>query len=205
MVIEIDILNFEDYDELACKIADDFDSIKDEDKDVSIIAKYEAARNIISALICIGANIASIELHKEELEEYYDEYIISITKDENGEYEVWCEKFKREKGYLTDDSTVMYVMDDCSSKVIPYCKGKTVYEVSVGIHELEESDCEMCDLDTNESESTYISRMKDGQIAGFSKSWSTSDNGISCYSSYSHYGSDEDMVKSVARDFGINI
>ena len=37
----------------------------------------------------------------------------------------------RENGYLTDDSSVMYVLDNCSSKVIPYCKGKTVYEVSV--------------------------------------------------------------------------
>ena len=195
---------FEDYEEFVCNVLDTVNSLEDFE-DVSIIAKYNHANQIIKELLCIGANIASIELHKEELEEYYDEYIISITKDENGEPEVWCEKFKREKGYLTDDSTVMYVMDDCSSKVIPYFKGKTVYEVSVGIEEPEESDCETCDLYTNDSESTYISRTKDGKIAGFSKSWSTSDNGITCYSSYSHYGSDEDMVKKIARDFGINI
>ena len=195
---------FEDYEDFACEVLDTIDSLEDFE-DVAIVAKYNHANQIIKELLCVGANIASIELHKEELEEYYDEYIISITKDDNGESKVWCEKFKREKGYLTDDSTVMYVMDDCSSKVVPYCKGKTVYEVSVGIEELEESDCEMCDLYTNESESTYISRMKDGKIAGFSKSWSTSDNGVTCYSSYSHYGSDEDMVKNIARDFGINI
>ena len=139
---------FEDYEDFACEVLDTIDSLEDFE-DVSIIAKYNHANQIIKELLCVGANIASIELHKEELEEYYDEYIISITKDDNGESKVWCEKFKREKGYLTDDSTVMYVMDDCSSKVVPYCKGKTVYEVSVGIEELEESDCESCDCKDN--------------------------------------------------------
>ena len=63
---------------MACKIADDFDSIKDEDKDISIIAKYEAARNIISALICIGYPIRQIHnLEEPDFGGYTNEYIIS--------------------------------------------------------------------------------------------------------------------------------
>ena len=30
---------------------------------------------------------------------------------------------------------MIYILDNCSSKVIPHCKGKIVYEVSVGIDE----------------------------------------------------------------------
>ena len=55
---------------------------------------------------------------------------------------IWLEKFKKEDDkYLTDESTITYILDNCSSKVIPYCKGKNVYEVTVGI---DEDDCE-CD------------------------------------------------------------
>ena len=59
---------------------------------------------------------------------------------------IWLEKFKREDGkYLTDESTITYILDNCSSKVIPYCKGKIVYEVTVGIDEDDECDCDECD------------------------------------------------------------
>lgn len=201
--IKIDKLNFEDYDELACKIADDFDSIKDEDKDVSIIAKYEAARNIISALIRIGYPIRQIHnLEESDFGGYANEYIISLSNIDNIS-EIWCEPFMREGEYIYDDSVVAYVFDDCNSKCLKKMANKIAYSVSVGCED--GCDCENCNLDTNNSESTYISRTEDGKIAGFSKSWSTLDNGISCYSSYSHYGSDEDMVKNIARDFGINI
>ena len=200
MVIKIDILNFETYEDLTCKIADDFDSIKDEDKDISIIAKYEDARNIISSLICIGYPIKQIcDLEAPDFNGYADEYIISLSNIDNIS-EIWCEPFMRKNGYITDESIITYVFDTCNSKCLEKLDSKLIFEVSIG-----EDECELCDLDTSDSESTYISRTKDGKIEGFSKYWSSTNNGITCYSSYSHYGSDEDMVKSVARDFGINI
>lgn len=120
-------LGFGDYTQFACDIADRFDSLEDEYGEVSIIAKYSEAREIIGALICLGYNISSIDIHKEEYENYWDEYILSLSFDG-----IWCEKFKRDTGYFIDESNVIYIMDNCSSKVIPYCKSKNVYEVSVG-------------------------------------------------------------------------
>ena len=66
----------------------------------------------------------------------------------------------RENGYITDDSPVMYILDNCSSKVIPYCKGKTVYEVTVGKEEYDCNECECaCQKDekptTTSTKSTY--------------------------------------------------
>lgn len=113
-------LQFNDYEEFAWDVADSFG-------DVSIIAKYNEAKEIINELIYIGYDVASIELHKEEFENYYDEYIVSLNHDG-----VWCEKFKRDTGYFYDESNVIYIMDNCSSAVISYCKSKNVYEVSVG-------------------------------------------------------------------------
>ena len=131
-------LYFDDFEDLACSVADTYDSLKGEDyEDVAIIAKYEEARQIIKELLYIGYDIHSVNIIDEEYGEYDAEYIISLYDDE-----VWCEPMLREKGYITDDSPVMYVLDNCSSKVIPYCKGKTVYEVSIGV---DGCDCDECE------------------------------------------------------------
>lgn len=129
---------FEDYEDLACDIADKYDSINklEEYKDVAIIAKYEEARQIIKELMCIGYDLHSIVIHDVEYDGYEVEYIISLYDDE-----LWVEPMMRESGYITDDSPIMYVLGNCSSKVIPYCKGKVMFEVTVGE---EECDCDEC-------------------------------------------------------------
>lgn len=141
----MDRLEYEDYEGFACDIADKFDSLEDEFGDVSIIAKYEEAKEIIRELLCLGYDVASIDIHREEFEEYYNEYIIGLNH--NG---VWCEKFKRVNGYFDDESNVIYIMDNCSSIVIPYCKSKHLYEVFVkDVDDSEEDDEE------SETEHTY--------------------------------------------------
>lgn len=129
---------FEDYEDLACDIADKYDSINklEEYKDVAIIAKYEEARQIIKELMCLGYDLHSIVIHDVEYDGYDAEYVISLYEDK-----VWVEPMLRDSGYITDDSTIMYVLDNCSSKVIPYCKGKVMFEVAVGE---EECDCDEC-------------------------------------------------------------
>lgn len=139
---EIEIMKnlyFDDFEDFSCVIADTYDSLKGKDyEDVAIIAKYEEARQIIKELLCIGYDIHSINIIDEEYGEYDAEYIISIYDDE-----IWCEPMLRESGYIEDDAPVIYVLDNCSSKVIPYCKGKTIYEVTVGIDE-DDCDCDEC-------------------------------------------------------------
>lgn len=143
-------LEFEDYEEFACDIANTFDNIKDEFGDVSIIAKYYEAKEIIKELLCLGYNVASVELHREKFENYYDEYIIGLNHDG-----VWCEKFKRNTGYFTDESNIFYIMDNCSSSIIPYCKSKHLYEVSVG-----NTDDSGNDEEKSETEHTYTVNKK---------------------------------------------
>ena len=120
-------LQFEDYEEFVCDIADKFDLVKDEFGDVSIIAKYEEAKEIIREILCLGYDVASINIHREEFEEYYDEYRIALNQDG-----VLCEKFKRKNGYFDDDASITYVMDNCSSAVFKYIDSEEIYEVCVG-------------------------------------------------------------------------
>ena len=77
----------------------------------------------------------------------------------------------RENEYITDDSPVMYILDNCSSKVIPYCKGNTVYEVTVGIDEDDECGCDDCEEcltingkpATKEEFDAYVSQFKNDE------------------------------------------
>ena len=140
---------FDDFEDLACDIADTYDSLKCEDfEDVAIIAKYEEARQIIKELICIGYDIHSLEIHDELWENYNSEFIISLYDNE-----LWCEPMLRENGYIDEESPVIYVLNNCSSKVIPYCKGKNVYEVTVGIDDEDECEC-ACKKDEKPTTST---------------------------------------------------
>ena len=142
-------LYFDDFEDLACNIADTYDSLKCEDfEDVAIIAKYEEARQIIKELLCLGYDIHSLEIHDELWENYNSEFIISLYDNE-----LWCEPMLREKGYIDEESPVIYVLNNCSSKVIPYCKGKVVYEVSVGDDE-DGNDCSECACKKDEKPTT---------------------------------------------------
>ena len=133
-------LYFDDFEDLACDIADNFDELnKEEFEDIAVIAKPNEVKEIFKELVCIGYDICNITYERIDWDGYDDEYILSMNHDG-----IWIEKFKREDGkYLTDESTITYILDNCSSKVIPCCKGKNVYEVTVGIDE-DDCDCDDC-------------------------------------------------------------
>ena len=186
---------FEDFEGLACDVADKYDSINklEEYKDVAIIAKYEEARQIIKELMCIGYDLHSIVMHDVEYDGYEFEYIISLYDDE-----IWVEPMMRDSGYITDDSPIMYVLGNCSSKVIPFCKGKVIFEVTVGDVDYEDCDydcdcdecCGCCECDDDNTEITEDTH-------GFTVS-NSDKNG---YYSYSFYSTDKNLVAEMAKRF----
>ena len=191
---------FDDYESLACDIADKFGSLEEENNscEIVVIAKYSDAREVIKELIGIGHGIANIEISDEYMDGYSDEYIISLGCGETDG--VWCEKFKRENGYLNDESDVAYIMSNVSSEVLQHFGADEVYEVHIGERDEGES------IDIHNTEAVHISKTKDGTPTGFSKSWSkTNEDGVTCYSSYSYYCDNADFVRAAAKDFGVEL
>ena len=142
-------LYFDDFEDLACDIADKFDELnKEEFEDISVIAKPDEVKEIFKELVCIGYDICNITYERIDWDGYDDEYILSMNHEG-----IWIEKFKRENGYYEDESTITYILDNCSSKVIPYCKGKIVFEVSVGADE-DGCDCSECACKKDEKPTT---------------------------------------------------
>lgn len=136
-------LQFEGYKEFACEIADKFDTLdKKNFDDVSVIARPKETKEVFRELVCLGYNLCNITYERIDWDGYEDEYILSLSPEG-----IWIEKFKRENGYIEDESSATYIMDNCSSAVIPYCKSKNLYEVSVGDSE--------DDIEESETERTY--------------------------------------------------
>ena len=129
-MIIIKTLHFEDYEDFACAISDVYDRVKSDDEynSVDVVAKYEDAKEIIRELIGIGYGIAFInELADPEWDGYDDAFVVSLLDDE-----IWCEPVKLKDDYIFVEADVVYIFDDCNSKIIPKIEADDVYEVEIG-------------------------------------------------------------------------
>ena len=171
-------LEFNDYEEFACEVADTFDNIckNDDFDDIAIIAHYDEAKQIIREILCLGYGINSIELMNPELG--YDDvpYIISVCGIDS-EHEVWCEPMIRDNGkYIDDESSVIYVLDNCSSEVLKHLDSECIFEVGIG----DECSCDECEcackkdekpITTSTSKSTYKINNKEVSKEEFDKKY----------------------------------
>ena len=136
-------LEFNDYEEFACEVADTFEDIRKNDDfdDIAIIAHYNDAKHIIREILCLGYDLNSIELKDPELG--YDDvpYVISVCGIDS-EYEVWCEPMIRDNGkYIDDESSIIYVLDNCSSEVLKHLDSECIFEVGID----DECGCDECE------------------------------------------------------------
>ena len=137
-------LYFEDYEDFACAVSDVYDRVKSDDEynSVDVVAKYEDAKEIIRELIGIGYGIAFInELADPEWDGYDDAFVVSLLDDE-----IWCEPVKLKDDYIFVEADVVYIFDDCNSKIIPKIEADDVYEVEIG------NEYDNCDDDCENSE-----------------------------------------------------
>lgn len=172
-------LEFNDYEDFACEVADTFDDIckNDDFDDIAIIAHYNEANQIIREILCLGYDLNTIELKNPELG--YDDvpYVISVCGIDS-EHEVWCESMIRDDGkYIEDESSVIYVLDNCSSEVLKHLDSECIFEVSVSDDDCKDNDCECaCKKDekpttTSTATSTYKINNKEVSKEEFDKKY----------------------------------
>lgn len=196
-MIIIKTLHFENYEGFACAVSDTYDRVKSDDEynSVDVVAKYEDAKEIIRELVGIGYDIAFIDkFGNPEWDGYDDSFVISLLDDE-----IWCEPVKRDDKYIFIEADVVYIFDDCNSKIIPKIESDEVYEVGIGNYDDCDGDCENC----NCHDETYLhtSEDEDGNAHGFTASRLDSDS----YMSYSYYSCDElshEDIQKILKAFG---
>ena len=168
-------LEFNNYEEFACKVADTFDTIRQNDDfdDIAIITHYNDAKHIIREILCLGYDINSIELKDPELG--YDDvpYVISVCGIDS-EHEVWCEPMVRDNGkYIDDESSIIYVLDNCSSEVLKHLDSECIFEVGIS----DECSCDECECACKKDEkptttkSTYKINNKEVSKEEFDKKY----------------------------------
>lgn len=169
---------YENIMEFCEDIVDTYECLDDEDNmGVSVVAKYEEAKEIISCLCMFDYDINSIEIESPDWDGYDDEYIISLVDDL-----ISCEKNKRNGKYICSESDYMFVFDDCNSKYLEKISANEIYEVSIFDEDEEDfefADCEDCDCN--------MSVDSDGDMHGFTLQKSSEDG----YSSISFYSTEK--------------
>jgi hypothetical protein len=153
-VIIIKTLHFEDYEDFACAVADTYDRVKSDDKynSVDVVAKYEDTKEIIRELVGMGYGIAFInKLANPEYNGYDDAFVISLLDDE-----IWCEPVKRKDGYIFVEAEVVYIFDNCNSKIIPKIESDELYEVEIGDFDYDCENCNCHDMATTSSTSYKV-------------------------------------------------
>ena len=169
---------YENIMEFCEDLVDTYECLDNEDNmGVSVLAKYEEAKEIISCLCMFDYDINFIEIESPDWDGYDDEYIISLVDDL-----IFCEKNKRDGKYLYSESDYVFVFDDCNSKCLNYVYSDKVYEVSIFDEEdfeLEDEFEDDCDCD--------VSVDSDGDMHGFTLQKSSEDG----YSSISFYSTEK--------------
>ena len=207
---------FEDVHELSVEMLHDALNFSD---CVSAVCHYEIATTLLSELIQSEVSIGQLDISDYEWNGYDKEYVISLM-DGN----VYCSPaygMKKDgyshNSYLETYADIMYVHQDCNSKILKYIDCDKIFEFAVeeldGIDEDEMccsgcADCEDTDdeITTHHSNSVTVSRDKFGTPTGFTKSWFRDNgDGVSRYSSYSYYCNDEDILRDMARDLDIEL
>lgn len=121
--------------------------------DTSFVGAYDDAAEVLKGLCKYDElEIGYLELESLEITGYKHEYIVSLTED----MKIFCEKvFDIEtKTYLSDENEVLFVADDCNSKLLNTITGKTTFEVSLCDKEENDlcyhcccNDCRLCEFD----------------------------------------------------------
>ena len=172
---------YENIMEFCEDLVDTYECLDEDNMGVSVLAKYEEAKEIISYLCtCIEYDINSIEIESPDCDGYDDEYIISLT-----DALIFCKKNKRSGKYICSESDYVFVFDDCNSKCLEKISANEMYEVSIFDEDEEFLEFEFEDEDDDCDYNVSIDDNDD--MHGFTMTRNTDGN----YSSVSFYSTEK--------------
>lgn len=117
---------------------------------VSVVGKYREVCSIFDEFMPYSDMwINSIHIESPDFRGYTDEYIVSLECFE-GTIALSCKPLKSGGRYTLLHGDVIYLFDNCSSKLIPICDGIETYFVSIGdedfLYNEDDDDC-LCDFE----------------------------------------------------------
>lgn len=109
----------------------------DEELFIAAVGKFDSVKPLLKEVMTYDfVDFENIGIESEAVDGYTDEFVLSLWMDDDV-LNVGCEKLKRDDNYILPCGDETYLMEDCSSKVIPLCEDSDLYFVNFG----EECDC----------------------------------------------------------------
>lgn len=182
---------------------------------VSVYGKFVEIKTILRILIEKGIGIGGgICLEDPEISGYDKEFVLCLTSDGVSVEKIWHEDNKYfSAGYSLSMGDVAFVHGECNSKILKSIESDIIFELRITADQ--DEDCNSSDTDDNaeedfdevnyKSESTYISRTKDGTPEGFTKTQTIIENGFTRTITFSYYSDDIDYLKDKAEYWDIEL
>ena len=180
-------LKCKNIEELVEAVVETYELLHECDRNVSFVAKYDNAKEILKELVFYDYDLKFVELADPELDNYEDEYVISIVCDE-----VFCEKLKLSGRYCMLSPKFVFFDEDVNSKCIKFFESDMKYEFQITDDESSDDadqmidchDCDDYDCDLRcQDEIPTVNFDKDGKGFRYEKSDATGYQSISYRSS----------------------
>ena len=181
----LDCIRFKNFSDMLESI---FEAIDESEDYISatIVGKYKEISEILNLVIsCYAVEIGDISLCSEACNGYKDEYVLVIFNDEDRGVVVCCSPVKTDRGYCGYGGDVVYILENCNSKVQYACEDEAKF-VIIG-----EEDCDCCEC----------CNYDDNNIYGFTVDNET-DNRYSKFTYYSSNPVDKTDIRNILREFG---
>lgn len=183
-------LKCKSIEELVEVVVETYELLHDFDRNVSFVAKYDHAKEILRELVFYDYDLKFVELADPEWDNYEDEYVISIVCDE-----IFCEKLKLDGRYCMLSPKFVFFDEDVNSKCIKYFESDMKYEFEI----TEEESSGDSDQELNcHDDSMDVDFSDDGQ--GFTCS-KQDENGYRSISYWSSEPVNKDRLSEILKSF----
>lgn len=194
-------INFEYIEEFVDYIISKVEN--DEDLFVAVVGKFDSIKQVLKEVMTYEfIDFNNIEIKSADIDGYDCEFILSLWIAD-GILRFGCEKIIRDGEYIFPCGDETYLMEDCSSKIIPLCEGSDLYFVNID----EECDCDegcdkccLCDCHKDDICLEY-DESDEEKLHGFSAT-KIGDNGSYSCSFYTSESLDIDEIHSMLKKFG---
>lgn len=136
----LDCIHFENFSDMLENI---FEAIDESEDYISatIVGKYKEISEILNLVIsCYAVEIGDISLCSKDCNGYKDEYALAVFNDEDRGVVVCCSPLMTERGYCGYGGDIVYILDNCNSKVQHSCEDEAKF-VIIGENECSCDDC----------------------------------------------------------------
>lgn len=195
-------LKCKSIEELVEVVVETYELLHDCDRNVSFVAKYDHAKEILRELVFYDYDLKFVELADPEWDNYEDEYVISIVRDE-----IFCEKLKLDGRYCMLSPKFVFFDENANSKCVKYFESDMKYEFEIteeessgdSDHMIDHHDCDDYDCDSRSKDNSMnVDFSDDGQ--GFTCS-KHDKNGYSSISYWSSEQVDKVRLSEILKSF----